>query len=262
MAHPLHEHVTHFTYGPVTPAVGYLFSVLGSMLGLQCTARARAVPTLQLRCAWLAGAAVALGGTGIWVMHFIGMLGFSIPGTSIGYDVSLTLFSAVFAIAVVGAGLFLVGFDRPLLPGGILAGIGIAVMHYTGMAAMNAGATITYSLDLVLVSVLIAVGAATTALWCAVRLDGWATIFGASLLMGVAVSGMHYTGMAALRVSEVADTAVEGVRATSVLLPLVAAVGLVTAVLLVLVGGSASKRERDREKEFMDRLDRQMRLLD
>ncbi|MDX6738873.1 MHYT domain-containing protein [Actinocorallia sp. A-T 12471] len=258
----MHDHVSHFTYGPVTPVLGYVFSVLGSMLGLQCTARARAVQSVQQRSAWLVGAAVALGGTGIWVMHFVGMLGFSIPGTRIGYDVPLTIFSAVFAIAVVGAGLFLVGFDRPLLPGGVLAGCGIAVMHYTGMAAMNTGATIEYALDLVIVSVLIAIAAAATALWCAVRLDGWATMLGASLIMGVAVSGMHYTGMAALRVSDVTDVAVEGTGMSHVLLPLVASVGLVTAVLLVVVGGSASKREREREKEFMDRLDRQMRLLD
>ncbi|ROO83172.1 NO-binding membrane sensor protein with MHYT domain [Actinocorallia herbida] len=255
-------HVTHFTYGPVTPVLGYLFSVLGSMLGLQCTARARAVRSLQERCAWLAGAAVALGGTGIWVMHFVGMLGFSIPGARIGFDVPLTIFSALFAIAVVGAGLFLVGFDRPLLPGGVLAGCGIAVMHYTGMAAMNTGATIEYALDLVIVSVLIAIAAATAALWCAVRLNGWPTMLGASLIMGLAISGMHYTGMAALRVSDVTDAAVEGTGMSHVLLPLIASVGLVTAVLLVAVGGSASKRERERDKEFRDRLDRQMRLLD
>ncbi|MCD0448127.1 hypothetical protein LO762_02785 [Actinocorallia sp. API 0066] len=258
----MHDHVTHFTYGPVTPVLGYLFSVLGSMLGLQCTARARAVETVRRRCVWLTGAAVAIGGTGVWVMHFVGMLGFSIPGTSVGYDVPLTLFSAVFAVVVVGAGLFLVGFDMPLLPGGILAGGGVAAMHYTGMAAMNTGATIEYALDLVVVSVVIAIAAATAALWCALRLDGWLPILGASLIMGVAVSGMHYTGMFALRVSDVHATPVEGASATHVILPLIAVVGLVTAVLVVLVGGSASKRERDREKEFLDRLDRQMRLLD
>ncbi|MEO3782146.1 MHYT domain-containing protein [Actinocorallia sp. B10E7] len=250
--------VHHFTYGPLTPMLAYGMSVLGSLLGLQCTARARAVQGLRERCWWLAGGSVALGGTAIWVMHFVGMLGFSVSGASLAYEVPLTLFSALVAVLFVGAGLFLVGFGLPVTTGGLLAGCGVAIMHYTGMAAMNLSAETSYQPLLVLLSVLIAVVAATAALFFATRLQGWTSTVAASLVMGAAVSGMHYTGMFALDVHTVSAEPVEGADPIHLLVPLTAVVGLVTAVLCVLVGGSASTREREKEAEFMAGLEREM----
>ncbi|MCQ0019291.1 MHYT domain-containing protein [Actinomadura madurae] len=101
--------VHHFAYGPLTPAAAYVMSFVGSLLGLLCTTRARASAGGS-RAYWLALAALAIGGTGIWVMHFIAMLGFSVAHTEIRYDVPLTLLSCLTAIAVVAVGLFLVGF--------------------------------------------------------------------------------------------------------------------------------------------------------
>jgi NO-binding membrane sensor protein with MHYT domain len=250
----------HFAYGPLTPALAYSMSFIGSLLGLQCTSRARAILEPGRRAWWLAGGALAIGGAGIWVMHFIAMLGFDIPGVRINYDVPLTLFSALLAVLVVGIGLAIVGFSsggwKPLLLGGVFAGGGVAVMHYTGMAAMHAGATLAYDRGLVALSLLIAIVAATAALWFTLRVRGLPATVGAALVMGVAVSGMHYTGMAALHVGAAMTPRPGGVGAENLIVPLVIGVSLVTALLLVLVGGSASEAERIEEAGFEDRVQR------
>src|SRR5712675_71132 len=95
---------------------------------------------------WLVGGAFSMG-TGIWSMHFIGMLAFSLP-IPMGYDVPMTLASMLLAIVVSGFALYLVSRDnlgwKNLLPGGVLMGLGIASMHYTGMAAMQTSPPIQY----------------------------------------------------------------------------------------------------------------------
>ena len=196
-------HVNNFSNGALNPVLAYLMSCVGCFLGLRCTTRARAYQGAA-RARWLTLAALAIGTTGIWVMHFIAMLGFTIPGQSIRYNVPITILSMVIAVVVVGIGTFIVGFSRegtwPLLLGGLIIGLGVNSMHYLGMAAIRVQASLTYNPVLVAASVVIAVIAGTAALWAALRLDTlWSTLI-ASLIMGVAVSGMHYTGMAALRV--------------------------------------------------------------
>ena len=145
-------HVNNFSYGPVTPVLGYVMSCLGCFLGLRCTTRARATHGAQ-RARWLLLATVSIATTGIWVMHFVAMLGFTIPGQTIRYNVPVTILSMVIAIAVVGVGLLIVGFGgsgpRPLLLGGIVIGFGVASMHYIGMAAMQMPDTVRYNNTLV-----------------------------------------------------------------------------------------------------------------
>jgi NO-binding membrane sensor protein with MHYT domain len=99
--------VHNFSYGILNPGLGYLVSCLGAFLGLRCITRARAY-TGCARAAWLLIASVAVGATGIWVMHFVAMLGFSIPGQQILYNVPVTVISLLIAIIVVAAGLFTV----------------------------------------------------------------------------------------------------------------------------------------------------------
>src|SRR5215813_9578131 len=193
--------VHNFSYGLLNPGLAYLVSCLGCFLGLQCTARARAMQGSQ-RARWLLLAGVSIGTTGIWVMHFIAMLGFSIPGQVITYNVPATILSMLIAVGVVSVGLLIVGFGGeglgPLLLGGMIIGLGVASMHYMGMWAMRMPDSMGYSPRLLLASVLIAIVAGTAALWAALRLASvWTTLL-ASLIMGVAVSGMHYTGMAAM----------------------------------------------------------------
>ncbi len=195
--------VHNFSYGLVTPVLGYLMSCLGAFLGLRCTARAMA-STGRERLSWLLLAALSIGTTGIWVMHFIAMLGYTMPGQAIHYSVLITIGSMLIAVVVVGIGLLIVGFAarnwRNLLLAGAFTGLGVAAMHYTGMAAMRMPARMTYSPALFALSVVIAIVAATAALWAALNLSGARATLGAAMIMGVAVSGMHYTGMAAMHV--------------------------------------------------------------
>ncbi|SCD59624.1 MULTISPECIES: MHYT domain-containing protein [unclassified Streptomyces] len=193
--------VSNFHYGAVTPVAAFLMACLGAALGLRCTTRA--IRRGTNRAGWLALGAVSIG-CGIWTMHFIAMAGFTIDGMSMKYDSATTVLSLVVAIAVVAVGVFLVGFRGPgtlvLTTAGVFTGLGVAAMHYLGMAAMHTPGELNYSYGTVALSILIAVVAATAALWAAVSVHGLGASVGASLIMGVAVTGMHYTGMAAVAV--------------------------------------------------------------
>ncbi|MET8581709.1 MHYT domain-containing protein [Streptomyces collinus] len=194
--------VDGFSYGAVTPLVAYLMACLGGALGLRCTTRSLLV-THSRRPAWLALGAAAIG-SGIWTMHFVAMIGFSIKETPIHYDQPITYASLALAIVMVGVGIFIVGYrgatGTALFTGGTITGLGVASMHYLGMAGMHFDGRFTYNTLTVAASVVIAVVAATAALWAAGRVRGFLWSVGASLVMGLAVSGMHYMGMAALDV--------------------------------------------------------------
>jgi NO-binding membrane sensor protein with MHYT domain len=250
--------IHHFTYGALTPALAYAMSCAGSLLGLLCTTRAR-MYTGGAQARWLLFGALAIGGTGIWVMHFVAMLGFTISGATIRYDIPLTLLSAVIAIVVVGFGLLIVGLGQltlgSLLLSGTITGIGVAAMHYAGMAAMHANTEIHYDRSLVAVSVLIAIAAATAALWAALRVrGGWATT-GAALIMGVAVCSMHYTGMAAMSVRGGAEDGMPaGAPPLQFLAPLIVGIAVSTICLLTAVAVAPSQREIQAEAELMNRV--------
>ncbi|MEU0598692.1 MHYT domain-containing protein [Streptomyces sp. NPDC006393] len=194
--------VDGFSYGLVTPLVAYLMACLGGALGLRCTTRALLVAQ-SWRPGWLALGSAAIG-SGIWTMHFVAMMGFTVKGAPIHYDRPTTYASLALAIVMVGVGIFIVGYrgatGSALFTGGTITGLGVASMHYLGMAGMWLDATFQYNTLTVAASVVIAVVAATAALWAAGQVRGFLWSVGASLVMGLAVSGMHYTGMAALSV--------------------------------------------------------------
>lgn len=246
--------IDHFAFGLLTPALAYAMSSAGSLLGLQCTARARGTSG-QSRALWLLLAAVSIGGTGVWVMHFIAMLGFRVMGMEIRYNVGLTLLSMLVAIVVVGIGLFIVGFGGSrwgaLIAGGVVTGLGVASMHYMGMAAMSMVGHVGYDGLLVATSILIAVVAATVALWFTLRVKGHLFTVAAALVMGVAISGMHYTGMAAMQVRPDPSMAQPaGASAFDFLLPLIVGISLLAVIMLVIIGLSPTEDELNLEQEF------------
>lgn len=195
-------HLDHAAFGWLTPVLSYVMACIGAALGLRCTVRALGA-TGRSRRNWLLTAASAIG-TGIWTMHFVAMLGFSVSGTEIRYNVPLTILSLLVAMVVVGAGVFAVGYGRDrgraLVLGGLTTGLGVASMHYLGMAALRLHGAVRYDPVLVGLSVVIAVVAATAALWAALNIRSPVAVAVASLVMGGAVSSMHYTGMMAVRV--------------------------------------------------------------
>jgi NO-binding membrane sensor protein with MHYT domain len=196
------------------------------------------------------------------VMHFIGMLGFSIPGQTIRYNILITIASMVIAVLVVGVGLFIVGFSRragngPLLTGGLILGIGVASMHYLGMMAIRVPDSLGYNPGLVAASVIIAVAAGVAALWAALRLDSVWSTFVASLIMGVAVSGMHYTGMAALQVRANPGLAVNtsaSASAGAFLLPLIIGLGSLGFIFSAVIALSPTAAEIVEENALMERI--------
>ncbi|WP_328366658.1 hypothetical protein OG828_36830 [Streptomyces sp. NBC_00457] len=194
--------VDGFSYGLVTPLVAYLMACLGGALGLRCTTRSMLV-SQSWRPGWLALGSAAIG-SGIWTMHFVAMMGFTVVGAPIRYDMLTTFASLGVAIVMVGIGIFIVGYKgargTALFTGGTITGLGIASMHYLGMAGMRLNGNLEYNTFTVAASVVIAMVAATAALWAAGQVRGFMWSVGASLVMGLAVSGMHYTGMAALKV--------------------------------------------------------------
>ncbi|WP_240644054.1 MHYT domain-containing protein [Antribacter gilvus] len=249
--------IDHFTYGIITPLLAYALSCTGAATALSCTSRARAATGVG-RSIWLVLGAVALGGTGIWVMHFIGMLGFGAVGVTIRYDVPLTLLSALVAVVVVGAGLFIVDMGKGRTPaivvGGVLAGTGVAAMHYMGMAAMQMSADVQYSVPYVIASIAIAVVAATAALWCTVNIRGIVATIIATAVMGLAVCGMHFTGMAGISLTNPSETIPLGASTTELLVPLVMGVSVVTFMLILVIGLWPTEAEIRAQAEFEAKL--------
>lgn len=233
------EHLNHFTYGLTTPIVSYVMACIGAALGLRCTARALSTSGVEKR-AWLLTAAFAIG-SGIWTMHFIAMLGFGIDGVTVRYDVPLTLLSLGVAVVVVGLGVFTVGYGkrvgRSVLLGGIGTGVGVAAMHYTGMAAVQVPGNVTYDVQLVALSVVIAIAAATAALLIMLFVRTLVGALGAALIMGVAVSAMHYTGMAAVRFNlTVGYDPIDGAAAMDFLFPMALGMAVFLVSALIFVG--------------------------
>jgi NO-binding membrane sensor protein with MHYT domain len=247
----MNSHVHHFHMGLWLLFLAYIVSVTGSVVGLACTRHSAAASERRDRLRWLAMASIAIGGVAIWLMHFIAMLGFAIPNSLVRYDLGWTVASAVLSISAVFVGLITIGrtVHLPrLIAGGVITGLAVALMHYTGMWAVQIQGTITYDKGLVALSILIAVVAATAALWFTLVLESLALRFVAGLVMGVAVVGMHYTGMAAVRVSVDHTAPVPGgPEVFSFLFPvfviaLLALVIPITAVMLATDRGATESR--------------------
>ncbi|MFP1625455.1 MHYT domain-containing protein [Streptomyces sp. 5K101] len=240
-------HLDHAAFGMLTPALSYLMAVIGAALGLRCTVRALGA-TGRSRRNWLLSAASAIG-TGIWTMHFVAMLGFAVRGTDIRYDVPTTVLSLLVAMLVVGAGVFCVGYglDRvpALLIGGLSTGLGVASMHYLGMAALRLHGSVHYDPLLVALSVAIAVVAATAALWAALNIKSPLAVGVASLVMGAAVSSMHYTGMLAVSVDVAPEAGrLPGAGAMQFIFPLAVGLGSYLFVTSAFVALTPTAGER------------------
>ncbi|WP_274564594.1 MHYT domain-containing protein [Streptomyces spiramyceticus] len=240
-------HLDHATSGWLTPVLSYVMAAIGAALALRCTVRALAAGGRSRRN-WLITAASALG-TGIWTMHFVAMLGFGVTGTEIRYNVPLTILSLLVAMLVVGAGVFAVGYGRDrrraLLLGGFTTGVGVASMHYLGMAALRLHGDVVYDPLLVALSVAIAVVAATAALWAALNIKSPVAVAVASLVMGAAVSSMHYTGMAAVSVRiSPSGSELPGAAAMQFIFPLAVGLGSYLFLTAAFVALSPTARER------------------
>lgn len=184
-------------------ALSYLVSVLGSASALS-SARQISGASDASRKFWIANAAFAMGGIAIWSMHFIGMVAFKM-NIPVSYGVGLTLVSLAIAILATGLGFFVVERARNArgyLLGGVIMGFGISTMHYVGMAAMRMPAEVSYSWGMVALSVLVGITASSVGLWLCFNSKNLLQRAAGAPVMGVAVCGMHYVGMAAVTMTQ------------------------------------------------------------
>jgi len=199
------------TYDPAIVALSVVIAVQGGYVSLTLARRlagfGHGPHDSGRRKALLAASALALG-VGIWAMHFIGMLAVKLP-IAVTYDLLWTLVSALVCILVVGLGVFVASFGRltpkRLAGAGLLMGAGIAIMHYVGMSALRANCLVSYSPPLVAASFAVAVAASGLALWLAFSPTHRPHVMAGAACLGLAISGMHYTGMAAASFLPVED---------------------------------------------------------
>lgn len=203
------------TYDPLLVIASYVIATLAGFAFLRLARRIGAIDDRSARLQWMSGGALIMG-LGVWAMHFVGMLAYRLP-TTVAYDPVVTAISAV--PAVLGSAIALHVVARPtvtvarLLLGGTSLGLGIGAMHYTGMAAMRLDALVQYDPTLfttsIFVAVLLAIIGLSSAFWTLKRAEAGSSAretFGApgtltretfgALIIGLAVSGMHYTAMA------------------------------------------------------------------
>jgi diguanylate cyclase (GGDEF)-like protein/PAS domain S-box-containing protein len=193
------------TYNPWLVALSIGVAMIASYVALDLVSRVAATRKAPSARYWLAGGAVSMG-VGIWSMHFIGMLALSLP-MPMAYDTTGTLFSLLIAIVVSGLALHTAStgtFDaRRVSTAGICMGLGIAAMQYGGMESIEVAPAIRYDPALMTASTVIAIAASIVALWIAFRLRiatplaAWPKKAYATVLMGLAITGAHYIGMAA-----------------------------------------------------------------
>ncbi|WP_158937886.1 bifunctional diguanylate cyclase/phosphodiesterase [Burkholderia sp. S171] len=230
------------SYNSLLVLFSLLVAILASYTGLDMAGR---ISTSQGRASfgWLIGGACAMG-TGIWSMHFVGMLAFSLP-ISLGYDPAITVLSLLIAIASSAFALWLVGQNElpvsRLIGGAVLMGAGVAGMHYTGMAALRMTPGISYIPSLFILSVVIAILASGAALWIAFHLRRLLPMVrpmraGAAVVMGLAIVTMHYTGMAAAQfpLGSVCGAVHEGVSAGWLALVIIVSTLAVLAIALII----------------------------
>ncbi len=229
-------------YDMAQVALSLLVAMLAGIMAMQLagTARTEKHP-LNKHVTLICGAFVL--GTGVWSMHFIGMLAFSICSTA-SYDPAITLLSMLPSFLASWVALHLLAQERvstwQLVSGGLSVGTGIGVMHYSGMAAIHKSILLRFDPTMFAVSIVVAIALSIVALWLRFGLvtnrglsKEWVNVLSGTLI-GIAISGMHYTGMQAARYIAPLDP---GPVATSSNFSLALAIAGATILAILITGG-------------------------
>ncbi len=249
------------SYDPWLVALALAVSVFSSTMGLQAAAQAGEMPTRSMRHLTLLAGSLALG-CGVWAMHFIGMLSFKLC-TTVHYDAQLTMLSIAPSALASWVALDLLSRAQvskaQLWLGGTLVGAGIGTMHYMGMAAMQMPVALRYDPLMFALSIVVAVSLAVLALW--VRFGVKDSVLGmqsrlvqsmiSGSVMGLAISGMHFTGMAAARF--IGKPQGNGINSLQDPVTIALGITLVTMVATVLVAGATGL---SRYRQLIERLEK------
>jgi NO-binding membrane sensor protein with MHYT domain/anti-sigma regulatory factor (Ser/Thr protein kinase) len=239
MIHHQHHHNTSLVF------LSVFIAIFSSYISLDL-ANSLALSKGRARLIWLSGGSLAMG-IGIWSMHFVAMLAFSLPSITIAYDVPLLVLSILVAIGASALTLIIVSGDtisiKTYILGSLTMGAAIAGMHYIGIASMRMAANIHWDMTYVYISILIAVVASFVALLLAFKLrnetsrQGTFFRLAGGIIMGFAISGMHYTAMQAMSFT---PSAVELVKDDQLLattgLAVVVIIGTIVILTIALTG--------------------------
>ncbi len=183
-------------YSPLLILCSLAVAIMGSFTALRLTSNLRNLAAVQ-RKVHVAQAALAMG-VGIWSMHFVGMLAVTLPIT-ISYDPLSTLASALIAILVIGVALLSLHFGvrtkARIYIAGTLTGLGIVAMHYLGMSAISANCIVSYNPLGIVLAIGIAIASSIAAIELAYEKRSLMSIAAGSVVLGLAISAMHYTAM-------------------------------------------------------------------
>ncbi|MHB2240990.1 putative bifunctional diguanylate cyclase/phosphodiesterase [Pseudomonas monsensis] len=258
------------THNPLLVLVAYLVASAASFATLDMAERVVHAEDPRSQRLWRWIGATCLAG-GIWAMHFIGMLAFQAP-IEIHYDLPITLFSLLIALLASWLAMYTLSEAQTslvrYLKTAILIGLGIAGMHYVGMAAMKSNATAYYQPTLFVLSIAIAIGASFAALWVAGYLREGSGLFhqmlrySAALLLGAGIFSMHFTAMAALNLVLPESGQPIPVAQTNHL-----QLGLTVALITLLILGSAisaalADKKLQNKEEDLRRLNALLSQLD
>jgi diguanylate cyclase len=230
-------------HDPWLVALSIAIAVQGSFVGLSL---ARGIDTAEgfRRRLAIAGSAITLA-TGVWSMHFVAMLAANFP-SAIDYLVLPTLISFLICVIVVGVGAYAAHMSGPpafrIGTGALAMGLGVSLMHYVGMSAVHLAGPTSYAPTYVVASIAVAIAASAFALWTIDSRPTRPRLFLGAIALGLAISGMHYTAMAGMRLDPLcydvsrfvgAESALS--RNTLALLATIVAFGVSGAFLLSLV---------------------------
>lgn len=250
--------VQYFSTGPGVLGLAYGVSVIASLVGLTCVRLVATASGPAVRRGLTLCATASIGGVAVWLVHFLSLTGFDVPGSPVHYDVGLTAASMLLAVGSTGLALMLVGHEATwaapvvrLVVGGVVMGLSVTAMHYTGMRAIGIHGSIELDPAAVATSVVIGVVLATAALWFTRVAASWGFRVVAALLMGAGVIALHHAGMAGMTVH--VDPAValpDGVPVMRLLFPAFAIgiVVLASAVAMTLL--APSRAEADVEDQI------------
>jgi NO-binding membrane sensor protein with MHYT domain len=228
---------------PWLVALSIAIAIQGSFVGLSLARGIDSSEGFRRRLA-LAGSAITLA-TGVWSMHFVAMLAANFP-SAVDYLVLPTLISFLICVIVVGIGAYAAHASGPpavrIGTGALAMGLGISLMHYVGMSAVHLAGPTSYAPSYVVASIAVSIAASAFALWTIDSRPTRARLFLGAIALGLAISGMHYTAMAGMRLDPLcydvsrfvgAESALS--RNTLALLAAVVAFGVSGAFLLSLV---------------------------
>lgn len=250
------------TYNPWLVSLSIAVAVMVSFTSLRLACRVAESQGVASRV-WLILGSISMG-VGIWSMHFIGMLAFSLPVT-LRYDLERTLLSLAVAIVTSGFAITIasrakLGFVRHTVCS-LVMGLGIASMHYVGMSGILIFPAIVYDWPVVAASVLVAVAASFVALWLTFNLRRtthrwvWVARLGAAMIMGLAIAGMHYVGMAAARF-QIGAICRGGVALDSQWLAVVVSIAAFSLLIITLVAGVFDAHMETRARAHAHRLEK------